>query len=264
MADISKITVNNTTYNIKDTTARREASASQSGIVSTGEQTFSGNKIFEASRLRVLSGNTEVPMVSVGEKNRDLRVAIEVGVASENHGLYSNGYYDATNNKFTSDGTWIAYRDGNGAIHLNGEANSAKAVPWSGVSSKPSTSIATSTGTNQRTLGFGKKYSITAAGSSYIFTMPPYQIKSYTYTYGQIAASSEVSITATNLGVSTPSGYTPVAATYYTGGNKNVVPRYINVEATGSSAVMILKNITSSATSDNLIAGIKILYIYTG
>jgi hypothetical protein len=94
--------------------------------------------------------------------------------------------------------------------------------------------------------------------------MPPYQIKSYTYTYGQIAASSEVSISATDLGISTPSGYTPVAATYFSGGNKNVIPRFINAEATGSSAAMILRNITSSATSTGLVATLKILYIYTG
>lgn len=34
------------------------------------------------------------------------------------------------------------------------------------------TSIAESTGTNQITLGYGKKYSLTAGGTSYIFTMP--------------------------------------------------------------------------------------------
>lgn len=34
------------------------------------------------------------------------------------------------------------------------------------------TSIATSTGTNQLTLGFGSKYSLNAGGTSYIFTMP--------------------------------------------------------------------------------------------
>ena len=34
------------------------------------------------------------------------------------------------------------------------------------------TSIATSTGTNQITLAFGGKYAITAGGTSYVFTMP--------------------------------------------------------------------------------------------
>ena len=34
------------------------------------------------------------------------------------------------------------------------------------------TSIAESTGTNQITLGYGKKYSLTAGGTSYVFTMP--------------------------------------------------------------------------------------------
>ena len=34
------------------------------------------------------------------------------------------------------------------------------------------TSISTSTGTNQLTLSFGNKYSISAGGTSYVFTMP--------------------------------------------------------------------------------------------
>lgn len=35
-----------------------------------------------------------------------------------------------------------------------------------------STTIVTSTGTNQVTLAFGSKYSLNAGGTSYIFTMP--------------------------------------------------------------------------------------------
>ena len=35
-----------------------------------------------------------------------------------------------------------------------------------------STSIATSTDTNQVTLAFGSKYSLNAGGTSYVFTMP--------------------------------------------------------------------------------------------
>ena len=34
------------------------------------------------------------------------------------------------------------------------------------------TSISSSTGTNQLTLSFGNKYSISAGGTSYVFTMP--------------------------------------------------------------------------------------------
>lgn len=34
------------------------------------------------------------------------------------------------------------------------------------------TSIASSTGTNQLTLSFGSKYTLSAGGTSYIFTMP--------------------------------------------------------------------------------------------
>ncbi len=48
------------------------------------------------------------------------------------------------------------------------------------------TSIATSTGTNQLTLAFGTKYAITAGGTSYVFTMPsnPNTNTTYKFTIG--------------------------------------------------------------------------------
>ena len=72
-----------------------------------------------------------------------------------------------------------------GALQGNADtATSASAVPWTGVTNRPTklsqftnditfaTSIATSTGTNQLTLAHGGKYAITAGGTSFVFTMP--------------------------------------------------------------------------------------------
>ena len=72
-----------------------------------------------------------------------------------------------------------------GSLQGNADtATSASAVPWTGVTNRPTklsqftnditfaTSIATSTGTNQITLALGGKYAITAGGTSYVFTMP--------------------------------------------------------------------------------------------
>ena len=67
---------------------------------------------------------------------------------------------------------WHAGNDGSGsgldADTLDG--NHASAFATSGHTH--STSIATSSGTNQITLAYGTKYAITAGGTSYVFTMP--------------------------------------------------------------------------------------------
>lgn len=43
--------------------------------------------------------------------------------SSVNHGIWSSGYYDGNN--YISNGKWLVYRDGNGDIILNGNANTA-------------------------------------------------------------------------------------------------------------------------------------------
>ncbi len=51
-------------------------------------------------------------------------------------------------------------------------AGTADAVAWSGITGKPSTTLATDTGTSSITLAHGGKYKLTAGGTSVIFTMP--------------------------------------------------------------------------------------------
>ena len=57
------------------------------------------------------------------------------------------------------------------------------------------TSIATSTGTNQITLAFGTKYSISAGGTSYVFTMPANPNTNTTYTIATGDAKGQIKVT---------------------------------------------------------------------
>lgn len=111
------------------------------------------------------------------------------------------------------------------------------------------------TSTNARTnLGLGSM-----ATRSTIF-----QTKTYTYNWTTLAADALLSVTGTNFGVSTPSGYSPVAAISVLSGQQGVPVDYFNVQATGSSVVARFQNgstaITGSSTKS---AKIVILYVLT-
>lgn len=82
-----------------------------------------------------------------------------------------------------------------------------------------------------------------------------------TYTYS-ISASGNLNITLANLGISTPSGYTPIALTQIATGSTSVMIRTYNAapDVLGGTAVLALKNATSSALS-NLTATATILYV---
>lgn len=74
-------------------------------------------------------------------------------------------------------------------------------------------------------------------------------IKTYTYAYSSIANGGSLNVTATNLNMSTPSGYTPIAAQQVSSGNGNVVARTWNVAATGSTVAVALRNVATTAQS---------------
>ena len=57
------------------------------------------------------------------------------------------------------------------------------------------TSIATSTSTNQITLAFGTKYAISAGGTSYVFTMPANPNTNTTYTIGTGDSNGQIKVT---------------------------------------------------------------------
>lgn len=90
------------------------------------------------------------------------------------------------------------------------------------------------------------------------------QTKAYSYTKSTSTASkASVAITGTNFGVSTPSNYTPVGVVYFATSNSNMVIRGVNAGVTGSSSMMYVTNIATSAVS-SFTAYITILYAYTG
>lgn len=86
-----------------------------------------------------------------------------------------------------------------------------------------------------------------------------FQIKTYTYAYSNIAAAGSLNVTATNLGISTPTGYTPLAAQQVSSGNGNVVARTWDVTATGSTAAVALRNVATSAQSGTVT--FKVVYV---
>lgn len=84
------------------------------------------------------------------------------------------------------------------------------------------------------------------------------QVKEYTYKY-TANANAYLSITGTNLSVSTPSGYTPLCFKSVTTGSTGVAVIAQNSAATGSSTVIGIRNLTSSAITQTLT--VNIVYV---
>lgn len=85
-----------------------------------------------------------------------------------------------------------------------------------------------------------------------------YQVKQYQTSY-TVAANSDKALTGSNFGVSTPSGYSPVAIVYFNTSDSNVNVFYIDARATDGSTVAYIKN-TANASITNTMA-IAILYL---
>lgn len=84
---------------------------------------------------------------------------------------------------------------------------------------------------------------------------PMYMTKGYSYAYS-CPASGAVNITGTNMGLSTPAGYTPIAVLSYSTNSNEVMPRSMNAGATGSTSFCVLTNKSASAVSFTLQATI--------
>lgn len=89
-----------------------------------------------------------------------------------------------------------------------------------------------------------------------------YQVKDYTYSY-TLSNGSTTYITATNLGVSTPSGYTPVAVCTFNAGSNNCTVTAVWPTATGSGNMMRIRNLKTGSGSETNTAAISILYLKT-
>ena len=88
-----------------------------------------------------------------------------------------------------------------------------------------------------------------------------FKVKTYTYTYGIVAANAAVVVTGKKFGISTPSGYTPIGIVNINTDASALMPYYWNEKGTGSDQVLKMRNITSSATSTTHTCSIKILYV---
>lgn len=94
--------------------------------------------------------------------------------------------------------------------------------------------------------------------ASGIISMPSYQIIDYSYSY-TISANGSLNITATDLGISTPAGYTPIGMAKFGSGNGNVNVRYADAQATGTTIALGLRSVNSSSVSAS--ATFSILYM---
>ena len=87
------------------------------------------------------------------------------------------------------------------------------------------------------------------------------KIISYSANY-TVNGSQGKNLNANDFGMSTPSGYRPVAITRFSSGNANVYVRGVTITATGTDGVLYMNNTTSSSVSAT--AYIQILYAQTG
>lgn len=86
--------------------------------------------------------------------------------------------------------------------------------------------------------------------------------KAYTYTYS-LAAGGHAYVSGANLGLSTPSGYTPIGVQVLWSGNANVSVMGFQANVTGSSSFCELINHGSSAVS-NATLNVSVIYVRSG
>lgn len=87
------------------------------------------------------------------------------------------------------------------------------------------------------------------------------KIRTWTYTYANVSPNTQIGITANNLRITVPSGYTPIAIQRIAAGNANMLIRAYNAKATEDSAVINFYNNSSSSVSGT--ATVDIVYIKT-
>lgn len=85
------------------------------------------------------------------------------------------------------------------------------------------------------------------------------RVETYTYSYSSISASATLNVTATNFGITSISGYTPIAFQRIVTGNNAIALRAFNVKATGDSTVVNLYNKSTSSASGTVT--VDIVYV---
>lgn len=201
MADISKITIGSTTYDVKDAGASRSGHTHTTSIASssaTNQITLSAS-----TKYAITAGGTSYVFTTPADTNTWRPIgtgATDAAAGNHTHStsiaassgtnqvtLAANTKYAITaggtsyvfttppdtntwrgiQNNLTSDSTTDSLSAAQGKV-LKGLVDGKAASGHT-----HATSIAASSGTNQITLAANTKYAITAGGTSYIFTTPP-------------------------------------------------------------------------------------------
>lgn len=102
---------------------------------------------------------------------------------------------------------------------------------------------------------FGKNFETGATT-----TAPLFLFKTYACGY-TVPAGSARTLSAESFGISAPTGYRGVAIMRYATGNNNVLPDLISAAATGTQAVMVVRNVGSAEVTAE--AQIYILFVKT-
>ena len=76
-----------------------------------------------------------------------------------------------------------------------------------------------------------------------------------------VPANGAANVTANQMNISTPAGYTPVALSAFFCNSNDVVWRSVQAQATGNSSFTVLRNVTS--TSKDVILNCSLLYVKT-
>ena len=81
-------------------------------------------------------------------------------------------------------------------------------------------------------------------------------LKQYTCEYN-ISANASLNISANDLSISTPSGYTPISVYLISTGNSNILMRNLVVSSTGTQTFIAVKNTSANTISDvTLLVGV--------
>lgn len=86
-----------------------------------------------------------------------------------------------------------------------------------------------------------------------------FKVKNYSISNGSMTAGSTKVHTATDLGKTNPTGYTPISYYYLTTGNNSINAYVVNIGATGSANLVYLKNLGTSTISASTFS-ISIVY----
>jgi len=269
----------------------RNASKTQSGVVNTGEQSFSGVKSFDSpiiidrrdanallpgrkfyllrARWKSADGVTEYstyPMSAIATDQSNGYNAgilmgslngmtvITAGESGENF-CYVNNLYDHERIYLVAD-DFIAFYPG---VANDGTPQGYYKMPAIDTGKVADLSKAVkSVSQNKNSVTVTKMDDTT---DTFTGAWRGYQVKTYSFRY-TIAAGAMKELTGTDFGILTPSGYTPVAVKRWQSGyGTEVFVTEIRAGATGSDWVMRVYN--KSSQSLEATAGIEILYLQT-